>query len=81
MSDDFKPFVRHDSAIVGLTRAVQCLTHIVYLETSHRQLLEEMLVEQRDKPAIGLKDADLSIYKSALDGVLEVIEQIKKHES
>jgi hypothetical protein len=79
--EEFKPYLRHDSVVLGLTRAVQCLAHVVYLETEHRELLEATLKEQRDTEDVGLKEVNLKLYKSAIDGVLNVLEQIKQQES
>lgn len=79
--EEIKPYVRHDSVLLGLTRAVQCLAHVVALEASNRELLQEMLIEQRDKQDVGLKEVNLNLYKSAIDGVLAVIEQLKQHQA
>jgi hypothetical protein len=79
--EEIKPYLRHDSVLLGLTRAVQCLAHVVCLEASNREPLEAMLKEQRDKEDVGLKEVNIKLYKSTIQGVLEVIEQLKNQEA
>lgn len=75
MSNNHPEMNRHDAMILGLAKAVQAIAAVTYHTSPKRDALEEQVNIYLDKS--GLDGDLLTAYKMPLEGVLQVIQDIK----
>jgi hypothetical protein len=68
---------RYDAFNLGVVRAIQALTAVVYRTSSERELIEKQLQVYLQDSTTGMDATQLEFYRSPIEGALQVIEQIK----
>lgn len=78
-AEKLSPYERHDAIVLGLSRAVKTLAAVVYADTPHREWMEEELqTALAEENPDSVPSSQLNLYRAAIRGVINAIEDVKK---